>query len=53
MREAEKAISEKQPVVIKRTIHNTDRTTGAMLSGRIATLYGSAGLPDGTIKCRF
>jgi glutamate synthase (NADPH/NADH) large chain len=24
-----------------------------MLSGKIATLYGSAGLPDGTIKCRF
>jgi len=50
---AEKALSEKQPVEINRTIRNTDRTTGAMLSGRIATLYGSAGLPDGTIKCRF
>ena len=24
-----------------------------MLSGKIATLYGSEGLPDGTIKCRF
>jgi glutamate synthase (NADPH/NADH) large chain len=24
-----------------------------MLSGRIASLYGLAGLPDGTIKCRF
>jgi glutamate synthase (NADPH/NADH) large chain len=24
-----------------------------MLSGEIARLYGSAGLPDGTIKCRF
>ncbi len=33
--------------------HNTDRTTGAMLSGEIARLYGSAGLPEGTIKCRF
>ena len=53
MAEAEKAISDKVPVVIERPIHNTDRTTGAMLSGRIATLYGSAGLPDGTIKCRF
>ena len=38
---------------MKEPIHNTDRTTGAMLSGKIATLYGSAGLPDGTIKCRF
>jgi glutamate synthase (NADPH/NADH) large chain len=51
--EAEKALSEKQPVVIVRPIHNTDRTTGAMLSGKIATLYGSAGLPEGTISCRF
>ena len=51
--EAEKAISEKQPVIIERPIHNTDRTTGAMLSGKIAMLYGSAGLPDGTIRCRF
>jgi len=51
--EAEKAISEKQPVMISRPIRNTDRTTGAMLSGKIASLYGSAGLPDGTIKCRF
>jgi glutamate synthase (NADPH/NADH) large chain len=51
--EAEKAISDKQPVLIKRAIHNTDRTIGAMLSGKIATLYGSDGLPDGTIKCKF
>ena len=42
--EAEKAISDKQPVVIERPIHNTDRTTGAMLSGKIAMLYGSEGL---------
>ncbi|MFA5820266.1 MAG: glutamate synthase-related protein, partial [Bacteroidales bacterium] len=51
--ESEKAISDKQPIVIQRPIHNTDRTTGAMLSGKIASLYGSAGLPDGTIRCRF
>jgi glutamate synthase (NADPH/NADH) large chain len=51
--EAEKAILNKEPVVIHRPIKNTDRTTGAMLSGKIARIYGSAGLPDGTIKCRF
>jgi len=51
--EAEKAISNKEPVVIHRPIHNTDRTTGAMLSGMISTLYGAEGLPDGTIKCSF
>jgi glutamate synthase (NADPH/NADH) large chain len=51
--EAEKAISEKSPVEICRAIRNTDRATGAMLSGRIAERYGSSGLPEGTIKCRF
>ena len=50
---SEKAIYSKEPVLIKRSIKNTDRTTGAMLSGKIASLYGSSGLPDGTIKCRF
>jgi glutamate synthase (NADPH) large chain len=51
--EAGKAISDKYPVIIEKPIHNTDRTIGAMLSGKIAMLYGSEGLPDGTIKCRF
>jgi glutamate synthase (NADPH) large chain len=50
---AEKAITEGQPVTIERNIHNTDRTAGAMLSGIIASRYGSKGLPDGMIKCRF
>ena len=53
IREADKAIHEKQPVVIEMTIRNTDRTTGAMLSGIITKLHGPAGLPDGTISCRF
>ncbi|MFA5971459.1 MAG: glutamate synthase large subunit [Lentimicrobiaceae bacterium] len=51
--EAEKALSLKEPVLIQKTIQNTDRTTGAMLSGKIATLYGAEGLPEGTINCRF
>jgi glutamate synthase (NADPH/NADH) large chain len=51
--EADKAFTEKQQVEIHRPIKNTDRATGTMLSGRIATMYGSEGLPDGTIKCRF
>ncbi len=53
IREADKAIHEKQPVIIEMTIRNTDRTTGAMLSGIITKLHGPAGLPDGTIRCRF
>ncbi len=51
--ESEKAIANKLPVLIEKQIHNTDRTTGAMLSGRIALKYGPEGLPDGTIRCRF
>jgi glutamate synthase (NADPH/NADH) large chain len=51
--EAEKALTDRQKVEIQKTIRNTDRTTGAMLSGKIALMYGSAGLPDGTIRCRF
>jgi len=51
--EAEKAISDKIPVAIQKSIYNTDRTTGAMLSGKIATLYGAEGLPEGTINCKF
>jgi glutamate synthase (NADPH/NADH) large chain len=51
--EAENAITNKQPVLIERSINNTNRTIGAMLSGKIAMLYGAEGLPDGTIKCRF
>ncbi|MDB5650996.1 MAG: hypothetical protein JWL62_2516, partial [Hyphomicrobiales bacterium] len=36
-------------VRIESTINNTNRTTGAMLSGQIARRYGHAGLPDDTI----
>lgn len=50
---AERAIEKKEPVTIHMPIKNTDRTTGAMLSGKIARQYGSKGLPDGTIKARF
>jgi glutamate synthase (NADPH/NADH) large chain len=53
IREAEQAIHNGQPVYIERTIRNTDRTTGAMLSGTIARLHGSEGLAEGMIKCRF
>ncbi len=34
-------------------IRNVHRTVGAMLSGEIARRYGSAGLPDDTIRFRF
>src|SRR5438270_560563 len=40
------------PVGVPLPIRNTDRTTGAMLSGEIAKRYGHSGLPDGTIHVR-
>jgi glutamate synthase (NADPH/NADH) large chain len=51
--EAKNALEKGEPVEIRRTIRNTDRTTGAMLSGKVTLIYGAAGLPEGTIKCRF
>jgi len=47
------ALEEKTGVTIHMPVKNTDRTTGAMLSGKIARIYGNKGLPDATIKCRF
>ena len=41
------------PIEIELPIRNVHRTVGAMLSGEIARRYGSAGLPDDTIRCRF
>lgn len=40
-------------IEFKTPIKNTDRTTGAMLSGEIAKRYGQAGLPDDTISITF
>jgi glutamate synthase (NADPH) large chain len=39
-------------VTIETAINNTDRATGAMLSGLIARRYGHAGLPGDTIHIR-
>src|SRR4029078_2965251 len=43
------AIVERKPVKIELPIRNTDRTTGAMLSGAIAKSHGHVGLPEDTI----
>jgi glutamate synthase (NADPH/NADH) large chain len=50
---ANKAINGREKVWISSDIMNTDRTVGAMLSGEITRAYGEAGLPDGTIICKF
>ena len=47
------AIENGMPVELDFAIKNTDRSVGAMLSGKIAKKYGAAGLQDNTIRCRF
>ena len=46
---AETAIENGTPVHISLPVRNSNRTVGAMLSGRVARKYGEEGLPDGTI----
>ncbi len=46
---AEPALERGEKVEIEVEIQNTNRTVGAMLSGRVAERYGHAGLPDDTI----
>ena len=47
------ALEHQEPVTIDLPIRNSDRTVGAMLSGKIAKRYGEDGLPAGSIKIRF
>jgi glutamate synthase (NADPH) large chain len=47
------ALENRTPVQIEMPIRNVHRTVGAMLSGEVARRYGSEGLPDDTIQCRF
>src|SRR5271169_116576 len=47
------ALEHGTPVRISLPIRNTDRTTGAMLSGEIAKRYGHAGLAPETIVAKF
>ncbi len=50
---ASEALENGTPVEFKMPIRNVHRTVGAMLSGEVAKRYGSAGLPDDTIKFQF
>jgi glutamate synthase (NADPH/NADH) large chain len=50
--EAAQALEHGKPVVLEHPLRNTDRTTGAMLSGQVARRYGHAGLPDDTIHVK-
>ncbi len=51
--DAQDALEGNKKVEISYPVHNYDRTVGAMLSGKIATLYGHEGLPHDTIICSF
>ena len=51
--QAKPALENNEAVTIHMSIKNTDRTTGAMLSGTIASRFGGDGLPEGRIKVRF
>ena len=50
--EAAPALERGNVVRLEHAIRNTDRTTGAMLSGQVARRYGHAGLPDDTIHVK-
>jgi glutamate synthase (NADPH/NADH) large chain len=50
---AAEALENRTPIHIKLPIRNVHRTVGAMLSGEIARRYGSAGLPEDTIRFEF
>ena len=51
--ECAEALQDGIPVAINRIIGNCNRSTGAMLSGRIAEKYGHEGLPPETIRVNF
>jgi glutamate synthase (NADPH) large chain len=53
IRLSKKAVENAEKVEIALGIKNYNRTTGAMLSGRICEHRGERGLPEDTIKCSF
>lgn len=50
---AKPALEEKKIVNINLTIENFNRSTGAMLSGKVCKIYGEDGLISDTINCKF
>jgi glutamate synthase (NADPH/NADH) large chain len=50
---AREALDHGTPIEASLNIGNVHRSVGAMLGGQIATRYGSAGLPDDTIRFQF
>ncbi|MBL4802317.1 MAG: glutamate synthase large subunit [Emcibacter sp.] len=52
LEQAKEALENKTPVSFEAEINNTDRSCGALMSGRIAEKYGHAGLPNDTIHVK-
>lgn len=53
VKSAHPALEHKQKVRISMPVRNCNRTVGAMLSYEVSRRYGSAGLAQDTISCRF
>ncbi|MDP2938946.1 MAG: glutamate synthase large subunit [Candidatus Omnitrophota bacterium] len=50
---AKPALEKALPLKIELPIKNTNRTTGAMLSGKVCGMFGEEGLPEDSIRCKF
>ncbi len=50
---ARPSLEKTEPIRVELAIRNTDRTTGAMLSGEICRKYGETGLPEDTVNFKF
>lgn len=50
---AKAALEKREKLSIALPIGNTDRASGAMLSGRVCKLFGEEGLPEDSIYCKF
>jgi glutamate synthase (NADPH/NADH) large chain len=51
--QCQKAIKRREPVVLRKSIRNINRTVGTMLSHEIARRWGDELLPDDTIRIKF
>jgi glutamate synthase (ferredoxin) len=53
IRQAAAALERREPVEIELAIRNEHRTVGTMLGAEVTRKYGSAGLPEDTIRVHF
>ncbi len=53
LKDAKKAISDKEKITLEYTINNTNRSVGAIVSNEISKIHGHLGLPKETLKINF